>query len=82
MKELSIEDRELSEALRLNIEGVIREMQTLIPQIDFSEPIAPTKVKLALLDITPEGLQTLYAEFGEQVVLDFINEFSEGREWG
>lgn len=82
MRELTDEDRELSRALKLNIEGVIAEMGPLIPRIDFSEPIDSSKVKLALLDVTPEGLQKLYAEFGEQAVLEFINEFAAGKEWG
>lgn len=74
-------NNEVSQILRTHIDDVSEELQTLIPDFDMMKPIPDEKIKTAILNITPQGLQYLNEKFGADVVTEYLNEFTRGRRW-
>ena len=75
-------DRELSLLVKELVEGTTEELKTMIPSIDLSPEIPDAKIKDAILRISPVGMEKLFAKFGQQNVLNYISEFSQGKRWG
>ena len=72
-------DRELSRMVKVLVEGTTSELKDLIPKIDLSADIPDSKIKKAILDVSPQGMEKLFAQFGREQVMGFISEFSKGR---
>jgi len=81
MQTVEEQNRELTEMVKGLMDGATKEMATMLPTFDLSAPISDTKVKQAILDLTPAGMGKLIQQFGQKEVMDFINEFSQKRHW-
>ncbi len=73
------DDRELSLMVKELADGTSEELKELMPSVDLSPEIPDAKVKQAILQISPMGMQKLYSQFGQAQVMKFISDFSEGR---
>lgn len=78
---LTKDEKEVSAFLQEMIDGAIEELVSVLPDIEFESLITDAQIKQAILDITPEGTMKLYEQFGREPVMQFISEFSRGREW-
>ncbi len=74
-------NRELSLMIKDMVQGTTEELKEMIPKFDLAKPIPDTKIKQAILRLTPAGMERLSAQFGRENVMGFINEFAEGRRW-
>ncbi len=72
---------ELSQILKKRIEDTANELQSLLPDFDMLPKQDDTAVKQAMLDLSPQGLQKLYQQYGQQEVMEFMQEFSRNRRW-
>lgn len=75
------DERELGQIVKDMTEGITAELKTLIPHIDLSPKIPDAKIKEAILSISRPGMEKLFQRFGQQTVMSFIKDFSEGRRW-
>lgn len=75
------EDRELSEMVQELCGGITEELKAQIPHIDLRPVISDAQIKQAILDLTPAGTMKLYEQFGEREVMQFLGDFSRGKEW-
>lgn len=73
--------QKMGQMLNNSIDRAVEQFQKTLPDIEFEPEIDDRKVKQAILDITPDALQGLFARFGQKEVIDFINQFSQGRRW-
>jgi len=74
-------ENELSQLLKSRIDDTATELEKLLPDFDMMPKQDDGAVKQALLDLTPDGLGKLYQRYGQQEVMDFMQEFSRRRRW-
>lgn len=74
-------DRELSLMVKEMVDGTTDELKSNIPTIDLSPEIPDARVKQAILEVSPAGMEKLFGRFGREQVMNFIGEFSEGRKF-
>jgi len=72
---------ELSQILKSRIDDTASELENLLPDFDMMPKQDDAAVKQAILNLTPDGLNKLYQQYGQQGVTDFLNEFSAHRRW-
>lgn len=72
---------ELSQMVRDSMSGIKDELKAMLPSFDLSPDIPDNKIKQAILDLSPEGMQTLFNQFGQAEVIKFINDFSRRRKF-
>lgn len=77
----SKEDKELGKMVKELVNETTQELKNTLPHVDLSPEISDAKVKQAILDITPEGMNKLYAKYGQEAVMSFITAFSRRRRW-
>lgn len=75
------DNQELSKQIKENIDDTAKALSSMLPDFDMQKPIPDTKIKQAILDLTPAGLQMLYQRHGQQEVTDYLSKFSQGRRW-
>ena len=72
---------ELSLMVKDMLNGTKDEIKELLPSFDLKPDISDSKIKQAILDLTPDGMQKMFQQYGQTEVLDFISKFSQGRKW-
>lgn len=72
-------EREIGAMVKDMMEGVTGELTGMLPHIDLSKKIPDATIKTAILNVSPTGMQKLFSQFGQQRVMDYIGQFTEGR---
>ena len=72
---------ELSQMVKEMNEGTKEELKELLPSFDLKPEISDRKLKQAILDLKPDGMQKLFQTFGQAKVTEFITDFSRGKKW-
>ena len=72
---------EIGLMLRDIIDGTAEELEKLIPDIKVTKPKTDAEIAEALRKMSPAGWQSLFETEGEENVLEFIHNFSQGRKW-
>ena len=75
------QDNELSQMLRKTMDDTADELQKILPEFDMLPKQDDAAVKQALINLSPQGQQQLYQQFGQQEVMEFQQEFSRNRRW-
>ena len=73
------DEREIGLMVKDMMEGVTSELTGMLPHIDLSKKIPDADIKKAILDVSPTGMQKLFAQFGQQRVMGYIGTFTQGR---
>ena len=76
---LKEDEREIGKMVKEGVEGVTSELIGMLPHIDLSKEIPDAKIKEAILTVSPTGMQKLFTQFGQQRVMDYIGQFTQGR---
>ena len=74
-------NREIGKLVKEMTEGLTAELKAQMIHIDLSPEIPDAKIKQAILSISRQGMEKLFQRFGQQSVMSFIRDFSEGRRW-
>ena len=78
---LKEQEREIGKMVKDMTDGITEELKMMLPHIDLSPEIPDDKIKKAILDVTPVGMDKLIRQFGRQRVMSFISEFTQGKEF-
>ena len=73
------DEREIGLMVKDMMEGVTSELTGMLPHIDLSKKIPDATIKKAILEIGDTGYAKLFGQFGQQRVMDYIAQFTEGR---
>lgn len=73
------DEREIGTMVKEMMEGVTSELTGMLPHIDLSKEIPEADIKKAILAVSPEGMNKLFSQFGQQRVMDYIAQFTQGR---
>ena len=74
-------DREIGLMVKDMMEGATSELTGMLPHIDLSKKIPDADIKKAILNVSKTGMGKLFAQFGQQRVMDYIGTFTQGRKF-
>jgi len=81
MNELEEQGREVGKIVKEMTEGITEELKTMLPHINLAPEIPDAEIKQAILSVSRQGMEQLFRQYGQQKVLDFIRDFSQGKRW-
>jgi hypothetical protein len=63
------------------VTDTIKEVVSGLSAFDVQPKLDDKKIKDAILNLTPEGLNKLFTQYGIKDVTSFLNEFRQGKRW-
>ena len=72
-------EREIGTMVKEMMEGGTSELTGMLPHIDLSKKIPDAEIKKAILNVSPDGMNKLFSQFGQQRVMDYFGQFTQGR---